>query len=260
VTGVDLYARAGRRWASGAMRVYGPIAEELVDMCPAPLSGCRVLDAGAGTGAASSVLDRRGARPIAMDLSLGMLTAQRAPRAMRVAGDVRAVPLRDGAVDATVAAFVLNHLADPSRGFAELARVTRGDGHVLATVFSNSKASAARDHLDEVLADAGWRPPDWYVELKEAVIPLLGGAAEMEDAARSAGLRGVRVEERAVDVGLTEPEDLVDYRLGQAQFGSWLDEIGPDEEAEVRRRAAEAVRPIMEPYRPIVVFLCATAG
>ena len=256
---VDRYARAGRGWASGAMRVYGPIAEELVGMCAQPLEGRLVLDAGAGTGAAGIVLSRRGARPVAMDLSLDMLAENSAGGSLRAAADVRALPLRDGAVDASVAAFVLNHLVAPGAGLVELARVTRRGGDVLATVYSNASGSAVRDLVDEVAREAGWPVPDWYVELKATAVPLLGSAAAMEAAARSAGLREVAVDERPVDVGLTEPEDLVDYRFGQAQFAAWLEEIGPVWSARARWRAVEAVRPVMEPYRPVVVFLRAIA-
>ncbi|HEY5025989.1 MAG TPA: hypothetical protein VII76_13520 [Acidimicrobiales bacterium] len=79
----------------------------------------------------------------------------------------------------------------------------------------------------------------------------------MGRAAKAAGLIDVAVEERAVDVGVTEPEQLVEYRFGQAQFTTWLNQIGTQRAAEVRQRAADAARPIMRPYRPTVVFLSA---
>ena len=62
--------------------------------------------------------------------------------------DIRALPLADDSVDDVVAAFVLNHLTDPSAGLAELARVTRPGGTVLATVFASTSRSAARDRID----------------------------------------------------------------------------------------------------------------
>lgn len=257
---VDHYARAARGWARGAMRVYGPIAEELVDLCPHPLAGRHVLDAGAGTGAASIVLARRGARPVAMDLSLGMLAENVACGAMRAVSDVRVLPLRDNAVDASVAAFVLNHVTDPHDAFVELVRVTRRGGAVLANVFSNISKSAVRDRIDDVAIEEGWRAPDWYLEVKATATPLLGSAVAMAAVAHAAGLAQVAVEERAVDVGVTAPEDLVDYRFGQAHFTAWLDEMEPERLAGIRHRAAETIRPIMEPYRPIVVFLSAVAA
>ena len=66
------------------------------------------------------------------------------------------------------------------------------------------------------------------------------------------------VEERPVDVGVTEPEQLVSYRLGQPLFAGWLDRIGPRRAKDIASHAADAIRPIMQPYRPIVVFLAAT--
>lgn len=65
------------------------------------------------------------------------------------------------------------------------------------------------------------------------------------------------VDEISVDVGVTQPEELVDYRLGQAHFAAWLAGLGPVGTADVRARAIEAIRPVMRPSRPIVVFLTA---
>lgn len=173
--------------------------------------------------------------------------------------DIRALPLAAGRVDAAVAAFVLNQLVLPSAGLAELARVTRAGGAVLAAVFSNASRSQARDRVDAVAQDAGWQVPDWYVDLKTTAVPILGTAGAMRAAANVAGLAGIAVEERPVDVGVTEPEQLVSYRLGQAPFAGWLDRIGPRRAKEIASHAADAIRPIMQPYRPIVVFLAASA-
>jgi hypothetical protein len=77
----------------------------------------------------------------------------------------------------------------------------------------------------------------------------------MRAAAGAGGIVSVVVDERSVDVGVVEPEQLVDYRFGQAHYASWLDQIGPRRAEEIRCRAIETIRPIMEPYRPTVVFL-----
>lgn len=254
----DHYAGAGRRWALGASLVYGPIAAEVVAMSPHRLAGRRVLDAGAGTGAASAALAAAGAHAIAMDLSLDMLAWNAASRPPCAVADICALPLADACVDDVVAAFVLNHLVDPGPGFTELVRVTRPGGAVLAAVFSAASRSAARDQIDEVAAAAGWRAPGWYLEIKATAVPVLGSAAAMTSAVRVAGLVDPVVAERPVDVGVTRPEQLVDYRFGQAQFANWLDQIGPTRADEIRARAIGAIRPVMQPYQPIVVFLAAT--
>ena len=254
----DRYARAGRRWARGAMLVYGPIAAELVAMSRHPLAGRTVLDAGAGTGAVSSALAAAGARAVAADLSFGMLAWNARARPPCVVADICALPVAAGCVDDAVAAFVLNHLADPSAGLAELIRATRPAGAVLAAVFSNASRSQARDRVDAVAQEAGWQVPGWYLELKAVTVPILASAAAMGAAAHTAGLTEVVVEERPVDVGVPEPEQLVSDRLGQPLFASRLDRIGPRRATGIASHAADAIRPIMQPYRPIVVFLAAT--
>jgi hypothetical protein len=109
----------------------------------------------------------------------------------------------------------------------------------------------ARDRVDAVAQDAGWQVPDWYVDLKATAVHILGTAEAMRAAANSAGLAGIGVQERPVGVGVTEPEQLVSYRLGQPLFAEWLDRIGPRRAKEIASDAADAIRPIMQPYRPI---------
>ena len=183
----DHYAAAGRGWATGAELVYGPIAAELIALSPHPLADHTVLDAGAGTGAASRALAAQRARPIAMDLSFGMLAWDAATRPPGAVADIRALPLAAQSIDDAVAAFVLNHLTVPSAGLAELARVTRPGGAVLAAVFSTTSGEPARDRIDTVAQDAGWQIPAWYTQLKTTAVPILGSATAMATAARPAG-------------------------------------------------------------------------
>ena len=256
---VDHYSTAAARWATGAELVYGPIVAELLAMSPQPLAGRAVLDAGAGTGAASRALAALGAHPIAVDLSVPMLAHDAAHRPPSFAADITALPLADGSVDDVVAAFVLNHLTEPAAGFAELRRVTRDGGAVLATAFSTINQHPVRDRIDAVAVDAGWRVPEWYTDLKATTVPLVGTAERMAEAARTAGLAVVTAMERPVDVGVIEPEQLVDYRLGHPIFADWLDAVGPHRAAQLTELATQAIRPTMRPYRPRVVFLVAVS-
>lgn len=255
----DHYARSGRRWALGAELVYRPIAAELVAISPHSLAGRTVLDAGAGTGAVSSALTAQHARALATDLSAGMLAWDAAARPPCAVADIRALPLADGSVDDAVAAFVLNHLTDPVSGLAELARVTRPGGAILAAVFSNDSRSEARDRIDAIAQAAGWQVPAWYAELKATAVPILGSRAGMASAARETGLAGVRAGERPVDVGVTEPGQLVRCRFGHPIFAGWLDAIGAARAGALAAAAEQAIREDMQPYRPTVVFLSARA-
>jgi ubiquinone/menaquinone biosynthesis C-methylase UbiE len=254
---VDHYSGAAQRWAKGASLVYGPIANHLVATSPYPLSGHTVLDVGAGTGVASTALVMAGALPIAADLSLSMLAWRAEDRPPGVVGDVCALPFRDDGADDVVASFVLNHLVKPAAGLTELVRVTRPGGVVLACVFSNASQNDARDAIDQAAQQEGWRVPAWYTDLKQTAVPLLGTPEDMERTAQISGLVDILVSERRVEVGVNEPEQLVAYRLGQANFSDWLDQVGPEQSEEISSRLVEAIRPIMRPYRPLVVFLSA---
>jgi SAM-dependent methyltransferase len=257
---VDHYAGAARRWAEGATIVYGPIAGQLVATSPHPLAGRVVLDAGTGTGVASAALADQGARPVAVDLSFDMLAFGGSGRPPAAVADVTRLPLRAGSVDDTVAAFVYNHLTAPEAGLTEAARVTRRGGAILACVYANSSRSEVRDALDDAARSEGWQAPAWYVDIKRHATPLLGTAHDMARVAWRVGLVEVVADERSVDVGVTEAEQLVAYRVGQAHFAAWLDALGPARALEIRARLAQAIRPIMRPYRPVVVFLSAVVA
>lgn len=253
----DPYAGAAASWATGAALVYRPLAEELVSRAPHALRDRTVLDVGAGTGVASDALSACGATPVAADLSLDMLSWNSHRRPPAVACDTLALPLADATVDDVVAAFVLNHVEEPVRALTELRRVTRRGGAILATVYANSSRSEARERIDEVARAHGWVAPDWYVHLKTAVTPLLGTSESMQESAAAAGLTDVVTEEETVDVGVTEAGQLVDYRLGQAHASTWYASLDDEERRRVRESAIATAEPVMEPYRPTVVFLVA---
>lgn len=67
----------------------------------------------------------------------------------------------------------------------------------------------------------------------------------------------MQAEERQVDVGVTDPRQLVRYRLGQPAFAPWLDAIGPARAAAFADEAVKAVGDGTRPYLPRVVFLSA---
>ena len=183
-----------------------------------------------------------------------MLAWNAAARPSCAVADIRALPLAAASVNDTVAAFVLNHLTDPATDLAELARVTRPGGAVLATVFSSHNTSGARDRIDAAAQAAGWQAPAWYTDLKASAVRLLGHPAAMAAAARAAGLVGVRAGERPVNVGITQPHQLVTYRLGHPIFAVWLDALGPSRARAFAAEAERAIREAMQPYRPVVVF------
>ena len=92
-------------------------------------AGSQVLDLAAGTGDLCVDLRRAGLRPVSVDLSLGMLQADRSG-APRVQADILNLPVAEAAVDGVTCGFALRNLVDLPAFFAELGRVVRPGGRI----------------------------------------------------------------------------------------------------------------------------------
>jgi SAM-dependent methyltransferase len=124
---------------TGLLTGHEALAGRLIRPGAFDVRGCRhILDAGCGNGRYSRWLLRRadpGARITAFDLSPTMLKrARRRLKSGRVTlavADLTRLPYPDGAFDAAVCGWVLEHLPDPRLGLRELARVLRPGGRLL---------------------------------------------------------------------------------------------------------------------------------
>ncbi len=91
--------------------------------------GSSVLDLASGTGDLCIDLEAAGLRPISMDLSFGMLSADRSG-VPRVQTDILRLPVPNGSVDGVTCGFALRNLADLGDFFHELGRVVRPGGRI----------------------------------------------------------------------------------------------------------------------------------
>jgi ubiquinone/menaquinone biosynthesis C-methylase UbiE len=251
------YQDAATAWANDAELVYGPMAGALLARTP-ELTGQLVLDVGAGTGAVSHRLVAAGAHALAVDASWPMLAHRASSRPPAVLGDISRLPLVDGAVDGAAAAFVLNHLADPVAALVEMRRVVRRGGFIVASVFSIADPPAAKAAIDGVLATVGWEPPEWYRFLK-SVDGQLGSAATMRAAAETADLEHIDVVEGPVRTGVTNPRDIVRYRLAQPQRALFLAGLTAGARRRIVEECVAAVAELGEAFDPGVVLLAARA-
>lgn len=90
--------------------------------------GKTVLEVGCGEGKLATQLIRRAptpARYLATDLSLHTLTTELDPRIETAAASIYELPYASASFDIVVCCEVLEHLDDPARGLAEIARVAR---------------------------------------------------------------------------------------------------------------------------------------
>jgi SAM-dependent methyltransferase len=104
----------------------------------------RVLEAGCGDGEFAEWVARRlGADVVAVDQSPAMVERARERGLDAETGEIGALPYADGTFDVVVSNWVLYFLADLDRGLADLARVLRPGGRLVA--LTNSER-----HLEEL--------------------------------------------------------------------------------------------------------------
>ena len=121
----------------------------------------RVLECGCGTGSFWSNPELPRSLSLTLtDLSAGMVDAAtngaRANGFRRVDGqetDVQSLPYADESFDIVVANHMLYHVPDPDRAIAELARVMRADGVVVAATNGYGHMREINDALAEVFGD-----------------------------------------------------------------------------------------------------------
>lgn len=105
------------------------------------VAGRRVLEVGCGAASCSRWLARQGARPVAFDLSAGMLAqagagvARTGTRVPLVRADAERLPFADGSFDLAATAFgAVPFVADPGRVMREVYRVLRPGGRWVFSV------------------------------------------------------------------------------------------------------------------------------
>jgi SAM-dependent methyltransferase len=102
------------------------------------VTGRRILDAGCGSGLLFAALRDRGAIVTGIDLSAGMLEQARrrlgADADLRVADLADPLPFPDDSFDDVIASLVLHYLQDWAPTLAELRRVLRTGGRLIASV------------------------------------------------------------------------------------------------------------------------------
>lgn len=116
---------------------YHALVDDLeVELCARYGTDKDVLECGCGTGLILERIREHARRAVGIDLSPGMLELARA-RGLEVhEGSVTALPFPDASFDVTCSFKVLAHVPDIGRALAEMARVTRPGGVMLAEFYN----------------------------------------------------------------------------------------------------------------------------
>ncbi len=145
-------ARLAARKAAHAS-AEGPDARDLVFEAVAEFGPRRILEVGCGEGELAERMSRElDVAVVAIDQSERMVELTRARGVEAHVRDVQDLGFADGSFDCAVAAWVLFHPADLDRALAELARVLRPGGRLVA-------ATNGPDHVRELYDLVGREPP-----------------------------------------------------------------------------------------------------
>ncbi|HWC12088.1 MAG TPA: class I SAM-dependent methyltransferase [Acidimicrobiales bacterium] len=238
---LDAFADWERRaWETRA----APYAESLTDLTEGAAAalldaaeigaGTRVLDVATGPGVVALAARRRGAEVVAVDQSAAMVRLARAAGLDAHRALAEDLPFPSGTFDAVVGGFLLNHLARPEAGVAELARVSRG--RVALSVWDLPEANPALGLFGPIVESFG---------MPDVVPPGPDGSLFSDDARlaallAAAGLGDVLVAHVRWTVTVDPGRWFDAVAEGTPRTGAALAAATPAQRAQLRERYVEA--------------------
>jgi ubiquinone/menaquinone biosynthesis C-methylase UbiE len=193
-------------------------------------AGWRVLDVGAGTGALTVELVRRGVRAAAVDPSPSFAAslARRLPDVEVEQGPAEDLPWPEASFDASLAQLVLTFMNDAPRGVAEMRRVVRPGGVVAACMWDRDgmEMLAAVHRTQRALAAGG--------ETTEARTAYRS-REEIEGLFAGDGFADVQTELLEVEAEYSGFDEFwATFGGGAGPAGVWMKELSDDRRAAAR--------------------------
>ncbi|MEV0622030.1 class I SAM-dependent methyltransferase [Nonomuraea sp. NPDC050404] len=196
------------------------------------VAGRRILDAGCGSGPLSAALRERGAEVTGIDASAGMLAVAR--RRLGEDADLRVADLRDplpfadGAFDDVIASLVLHYLEDWGPTLAEMRRVLRPGGRLIASVNHPFVEHLTQDPRPSYLANTSYTD-EWTFDGRSFPLTFWCRPLHaMTDAFTAAGFRLSVISEPQPDPAARElfPEEFRECE-GKLAFLVFVVEVPP---------------------------------
>lgn len=218
---------------TGAMSVR--VVDDLLDAAGVR-PGMRVLDVATGPGHVAAAALRRGAGPLGIDLSEGMLALarERHPAIEFLQADAENLPFSDSSFEAVAGNFVLNHLPRPKRALAELRRVLAPGGRLALSVWDRPERNPSMGVVADAVVRAGASQPPSVPEGPDGF--RFADDREFERLVRGAGLAEVGVRTVAFEHEVSGPAELWRGFFGSSVRTKARVEAQPDA---VRRRIRE---------------------
>ncbi len=230
-----------------------PLAPQLADLAGVGATASGRSTSGAGPGRSRrSWFDRLGPDNVAaVDPSEPFVAAakERHPGVDVRLATAEQLPFGDDQFDAALAQLVVHFMADPVAGLREMARVTREDGVVTASVWDHGGGRGPVSLFWEAAREGD---PDVMDESN------LAGAREghLTELFEAAGLRDVEETSHSVDVEHPSFDEWWEpFTLGVGPAGAHVASLDADEQAQLRERCRELL-----PDPPFVVSAKAWAA
>jgi SAM-dependent methyltransferase len=212
--------------------------------------GERALDVGCGPGALTTELVAvlGAGRVAAVDPSESFAAAcrQRLPGARVEIGSAEALPFADGEFDRALAQLVVNFMADPPAGVAEMRRVTRRGGTVAAAVWDYAgEMTLLRTFWDAAIAvDPGAADRDEARSMRFATPEELG------ELWSSAGLAEVTVGPAVVGAAYESLDDLWEpLESGIGPAGAYAASLPAEQRAALKGELGRRLGAGPDPFR-----------
>ena len=176
--------------------------------------GMRVLDVATGPGNLAAAASARGAQPVGVDLSSGMidLARRRHPGIEFREADVEHLPFADGTFDAVVCSFGLGHFPYPDAAVAECLRTLKKGGRIACAWWAEPDRQRVQGLFREAAADVGIPPPAGLPAGHSSL--RFCQPAELLRLLREAGLADVALEEHTGTHLVRSAQELWNCGLG----------------------------------------------
>lgn len=198
--------------------------------------GMRALDVGAGTGKLTCVLaeivGEENVAAVEPSEQFVAALSDRFPAADVRAGAAEELPFEEGAFAVVLAQLVVNFMADPEQGVAEMRRVAREGGAIAAAVWDYGGRMALLTTFWEAAAALDSAATDTHDERSRMRFGDEGALAELW---RAAGLREVEDGEIVVAASYESFDDLWEpFTKGVGPAGAYASSLDPEAQAELR--------------------------
>ncbi len=232
----ELWGAAARDWAELQEPKHVPVWEAMLDAAKVG-QGTHFFDAGCGGAGASVLAAQRGAHVSGLDASEALIAIarERVPLGDFRVGDLEALPYRENAFGAVIAALSVQYAADPIAALRELKRVCAPEGHLVISTWGLPEHCEQRV-VFKAVRDTLPSPPSGGGPF------ALSGSGALESLVEQAGWKVVGSSE--VDCPF-EYKDLATHWQAQRSGGPVQSAIRAVGEERLRVAVEQAV----EPYR-----------